>query len=1508
MTVLYNRFLYLWSFVFLLLAQGLQAQVTANFSATPLSGCAPLLVQFSDQSTGNPTSWQWNLGNGTTPVIKNPSTIYTTPGTYAVTLTVSNGSSSNTKTVTSYITVYGVPDVNFTSPDTVGCPPLVVQFTNTSQPNVPGAATYLWNFGDGGSANTANPSHTYQTSGYYNVTLLVSNSAGCNKTLTKQQYIHVLQKPTGNFTATNTTICTAPGSTTFNYTATGVGPFTVDWSFGDGGTSTSNSPTHTYSNPGNYNVRLVVTDSKGCKDTVVKNNYINVINYTPDFNMPTGACVGTPVSFTNISVPIATASSWTFGDGGTSTGVTASHTYTTPGTYTVTLNSTSAPCAGTATKTIVIYPKPSMAFTASPLPPCPPPVPIQFTTTTTATSYSWFFGDGGTGTGASPSHTYNTPGSFTVLMVATSPNGCVDSLTKSGYVQISNLDVDIQVSPSQGDCAPATMLFSSITAFNAPINSYSWDFGDGQSSTTPNPTHVFVDSGTYIVSLTVQTANGCTQTDTAHIHVGTKPFANFTVSPTVTCVKQFVNFTNLSTNATDYLWYFGDGSTSTATSPVKNYMDTGWYNIRLLAFNNGCADTMHVDSMVRVLVPKSLMSHGYSCDTPTKVWFDNKSLGATSFAWYFGDGASSTLPKPVHLYPAIGDYNMMLVSFNSATGCSDTLREVINIFNPSFAFSANDTAVCRGDTVNLTSVMTGSHAKTYTWIVGGVNLPDTTPVIKFTFYTPGRTTVRLIVEDDHGCIDTAVRNNYILTAQPTAGFYASPLVGCVPFTTTLYDTSLTIPGTNVVQREWTYGDGSNNTVTTASTPHTYANTGMYTVRLKVTDNVGCIDTITKINYLEARKPTAAFTAQYTLACAGQLISFFNTSSGSNLTCQWYFGDGGTSTVTSPAHAYAASGTYTIKLVVTDASGCKDSLTRTNYIQINKPKASFTMSDSVKVCPPLTVNFTNASVGALTYFWDFDNGSTSTLANPSNVLFTTPGLHNVMLVVTSVQGCKDTMIRQVKIMGYAGAFNYTPVSGCSPLTVNFDATITNVNTFVWDFSDGSTLSTGAPLATHVYDVPGYYVPKLILSDGAGCVASSTGKDTIKVDGILPGFTITTPCEYDSARFTDTSYSFFSAVTATEWLFDNGQTSQLRNPSHYYGPTGQYPVTLVVTNANGCKDTLVRNVSILPPPAINAGKDTVICVGDAAQLQATGGVSYTWYPPNALSCSNCSDPKAAPNTKMDFVVTGTDQHGCKNKDTVNVSLKTKTEASVSGNGEICQQQTFQLHAGGAHTYEWTPPESLNDPKSANPVASPDTSIEYMVIASEGSCEPDTGYVSVIVHPKPEVNAGPDHSIVAGETVTITPTGTHLETLLWTPSEGLSCTKCNTTLASPGVTTTYTVTAVTQYGCSDTDDVTIKVVCDNKQVFIPNTFSPNGDGQNDIFYARGKGLDRIISFRVFNRWGELVYERNNIGLNDAAAGWDGTYKGQALTPDVFVYSVEAICTTGENISWKGDVSLIR
>jgi gliding motility-associated-like protein len=174
---------------------------------------------------------------------------------------------------------------------------------------------------------------------------------------------------------------------------------------------------------------------------------------------------------------------------------------------------------------------------------------------------------------------------------------------------------------------------------------------------------------------------------------------------------------------------------------------------------------------------------------------------------------------------------------------------------------------------------------------------------------------------------------------------------------------------------------------------------------------------------------------------------------------------------------------------------------------------------------------------------------------------------------------------------------------------------------------------------------------------------------------------------------------------------------------------------------------------------------------------------------------------------------------------------------------------------------------------------------------------------------VDAGENKSINVGETVDLKPTiSADVNSVLWTPTGSIVRSNYPGVTVKPKETTEYTVVVKNAGGCKTTDKVTVFVICNGANVFIPNTFSPNGDGVNDVFYPRGSGLFSIRSFRIFNRWGEVMYEKNGFMPNDASAGWDGRHNGQALNTDVFVYTIEIICDNSSILTFKGNIALIR
>jgi len=1512
--------------------------LTADFTVSSTIGCAPMYISITNISSGA-TSYDWDFGDHTPhSSVTSPTHTFYSSGSYTITLTAYSGSSSVTKSIT--INAYDTPKVFFRASDTAVCVCNALTFYDSSVLNAPGTGTYNWQFGNGDVSYTRNPTYSYcvaNTTGY-TVILKTTNSATCFSSLSKPYYIHVYNHPSIDFTANATTICGLSGSVSFSSSVSGgPSPYTYDWDFGDGSAhATSANPVHSYSSTTyrSYDVTLVTTTRAGCKDTLTKTNFINLSHVVATIaTIPASAtiCANEYLGVQNNSVPTFDTTVWVWGDGFISTGNPDAHQYATSGTYTLKLITKIGSCYDSTIKTVTINPVPKIKFGATPLNPCAAPQTISFLDSTTGvSSYTWEFGDGTRSYSSSPSHTYLSNGSYDITLVGSNSYGCTDSLTKISYINIYQLGIQVTGNTQQhsvGGCIPFAVNFTSAADYVYPltgitatypyaVDSTWWDFGDGDTSMSANPSHTFTTYGTFKVRIRIKTHNGCYANDSFTVNTGPHPTANFSATPTTGCVDQPIHFTNLTDTATDYVWNFGvTGITDYTKNPIYRYSDSGHYTVTLIAIDNGCPDTITKVRYITINLPKAMYTYQYVCDTPKKIAFTDASKGASTRDWNFGDGSPDvSTTNPSHTFPSFGNYSVRLIVSNTTSGCIDTFTNTISILNPSISFIAPDTAVCIGVPVTFNGSVSGVFVQHYYWVFDRtVTLFDTLISIQYPFATSGFHTVKFMILDQRNCIDSSTRVNYILVAKPVASFSVLSKSGCLPFTAYFTDNSTDITGVSITTRSWDFGDTTYGTGSPIL--HTYNKTGTFTVKLVVTDNIGCSDSITKPGYIYVHKPTAAFFATPVSSCPGNDVTFVSTSSGLPLTYLWRFGDGATATSSTAFHSYAATGTYTVTLIVTDSSGCKDSIVKLNYIRIiAKPVANFTLDDSFSICAPLVVNFTNHSTGAVSYLWDFGDptATPSTSISPSWT-YVNAGIYTITLVVYNTSGCSDTFRRTVTLLGYKGAFSYSPLRGCAPLGVSFTVKVKGVPDFIYDFDDGTTYKTPDSTTTHIYTSPGPKVPRLIMTDDHGCSSESLGLDTILIDGVFDGFFVKPYPTCDSGTITlyDTGRGSYSAIVKHTWIFNDGTISHVYDPVHTYHGPGVYPLLLIDSTSTGCVDTFNSNVTFYRLPAIYAGPDTTICQGDAATLYPTGGILYNWSPAGTLSCSSCYSPKASPATATTYVVTGTDIHGCQNTDTITVYVKTKTSSVAKGSGEICQGNTLELSdsAGPYSVYNWIPAYGLDNPHASNPIAGPDTTVLYMAIATQASCIPDTQYVNVIVHPLPTPSLGPNKTMVAGEGVQLNVTGFNISKLAWSPTDNLSCDSCSNPVATPKAkSTVYTVEAWSDFGCTDSSKVTIFVVCDQSQVFMPNTFTPNGDGENDIFYPRGKGLQIIKSFRIYNRWGQMVFEKQDINTNQKNNGWDGTFKGTPVPPDVFVYIVDAICDTGEPMSWKGDISLIR
>ncbi len=1164
-----------------------------SFTVSASLGCSPLQVTFTNTSTGA-ASYLWDFGNGFTSTDQDPVYVYPDTGTYTVTLTAySPNGCPATVTVPAAVTVESM-SVNFTAINRTGCAPLTVDFTGTS---TPAAISWVWDFGDGGTGTGQNPSHTYTAIGNYDISVVATSSAGCVDTFRRVNYVRVVDDSTAYTVPDTIKVCLPPGSVAFSDPTTGSNAWL--WDFGDGTTSTVKNPSHTYIAAGIYTVTLNTSMAGGCTQTFDPFAIVQVIPFNP---LPIISIVATPcapftVSFDNLTLGVASYL-WNFGDGSTSTLQNPVHIYAQPGTYTVSLVLTSIQgCSVTLTTSITFgYVDPisvsdnnacmgdTIYFTLDPI--------AAFATA------SWNFGDGITSSQLQPYHIYTSPGLYSITVTVTDTSGCVYTFTYPTQIRMSNPIPGFTMNQSATGCVPFAVLFSNTST---GAQSYLWDFGDGGTSTSTNPSHTYATPGVYDVSL-IATSFGCSRTITLDDYITANGAqANFSFTPDSGCLPVAVTFTDLSTNAVSWSWDFGDGTTSAQQNPVHIYnaAPTGPVSL-IVTDNNGCTDSISMTNVV-VVIPDIAVSDTVACRSESLQF--TTTLTAVSYLWDFGDGTTSSQQNPTHAYGQAGTFTVSLTCV-LASGCTTitTLPGLIDVIAPVADFFSANVAVCAPTLVNFTNQSTG--AVSYFWDFGdgtnSVNI-DASHI----YNIPGTYTITLVAYTADGCADTMVKPAYITVPGTLTLFDVSDTAICQGSSVQFTDLSL-----NASDWFWNLGDGFTSTL--QNPLHVYADTGSFTVTLITTDSVGCSSFYAyPIVVSVYPMPVADATAAPTLGCVPLDVIFTNLSTGNN-SYTWDFGDGSASTAANPNYIYNVPGTYFPSLIATNSNGCSDTmLFATPIIAADNPIASFTTSDT-SGCAPFDISFTNTSqnsVGA-NYSWDFGNGITSALQDPTTS-YLIPGVFQVSLIVGYPGGCSDTAYQTITIAPSPVAqFTMSDTLGCGPMTVSFNHTGSGSTTWLWDFGDGTTSSIENP--SHTYNTPGIYFPSLIASNSSGCSDTILSATAITV-GINPtasfNASVSSGCVPLDISFTNTSLN--SAGANYSWDFGNGVTSSIQDPTISYNNPGVFQVSLIVSNPNGCTDTAIQTITILPAPVAQfTVSDSAGCGPLTVTFNHTGSGSTSW----------------------------------------------------------------------------------------------------------------------------------------------------------------------------------------------------------------------------------------------------------------------------------------------------------
>jgi gliding motility-associated-like protein len=1059
------------------------------------------------------------------------------------------------------------PTAQFVSGNFVACAGEPVNFTDLSVANGSPIVGWSWDFGDGNASNAVNPSHSYSAAGNYTIILVVSAANGQADSEVKFAYITINPKPIPDFSSTANG-CALPVGVT--YTNITIGGQSYEWDFGNGQTSTLENPAMvTYAVAGNYSVTLISTNSFGCKDTITQN--IVISDFQAGITAPTTACEGAPINITDNSTVGANVWNWTF-IGGNPAGSTNQNevvTYPSPGVYTIqlTAQNTVAGCSDNTNQSITILPTPTPTFTGTPTSGCAPQA-VNFTNTTGSPgTYIWDFGDGSSFNGTTPpSHTYSTDGSYSVGLTFTDANGCIGSTLLNNYINL-NSPIASFAAPVLDGCAPLSVQLAStsVSAID-PIIDWQWDFGDGTlfNGEVP-PSHDYA-VGTYAVTLTITTQGGCVATVTIpnYIQVGQIDLVDFSWNPPISCANVPIDFVDESIISVPhdpseviYSWDFGDGGTSTLEDPSYPYSaDTGYFDVQLVVEFRGCLDTLIEPNAVYILAPISIFQPSQSlfCNPAsfpiTVTVNDNSIIGILSddadMTWNWGDGTSTNYDDP-----DFDDPDQGTTSHDYAAYGSYTITQIINNYTTGCVDSSNTV-------INISQIIAG-----------------------------------LSIDVDSLCL----------------GF---------PVTVTSSSTSTHPFGTF----DWNMGNGE--FLNGDNLPYVYGASGNYSITLTATNVLGCSDTeiLTPVTVLQP--PTAGISANDYMGCAPFLVTFSNNSmvQGNGVpldSFQFTFFDDGSivntnNVLTTVDHTFNSSGAFAVEIIATDQFGCV-SPPSSAIISVTKPFADFNVQNVVCNNESFTANNNSIGLEPMTYQWFVDGTQVSTNTNYSSSFnepfdpLSSSASHDLMLITTDANGCKDTMQQTIVVSTPVAALSYlldgaaTNANGdfvCPPVFADFtDQTLSygSISTWSWTFGDGKTSNLQSPSNTYVF--PGTYSASLSITDEFGCTS-----DTVLIDFLTIFGPTASPTWSDFVNACGLNVSLdigvTQNVTSNVWNLDDGAIVNDQNSvTHIYSVPGTYEPFVTVYDANNCQVIYPLGPFTLTQPqlSINALGDVILCHGSA-----------------------------------------------------------------------------------------------------------------------------------------------------------------------------------------------------------------------------------------------------------------------------------------------------------------------
>ena len=1051
-------------------------------------------------------------------------------------------------------------------------------------------------------------------------------------------------------------------------------------------------------------------------------------------------------------------------------------------------------------------------------------------------------------------------------------------------------------------------------------------------------------AGTYQFVWTISNALCADSKDTVQVIVNPPTIAGTLAAAATVCATANNGTLTLSGNNGQIIHWESSSDNGTTWTIIPDTTNTYTYKnlitstlFRVLIQNGVCATSYTNIVLVTVLQPVSIANAGNNqvlCNSSTaKLNANTPTSGAG--VWAFVSGPTSVvftnkqLPGTTVSGLTTGIYQFIWIISNGTCPIS-TSTTTIKVDPPTFAGTLlNDNIVCTGTNAG-TLKLSGFTGTIIRWELSTDNgnswasIADTA-VTRVYNNLRATTQYRILVQS--GVCTAMYSNTVTITVNPASvpGKLSADSIVCATGNTGILN--LSNHTGNITRWEFSTDKGGtwtaiNNTTDT----YTYNNLGNTTQYRVMVQSGICsaaysaiavvtVDPITVAGVLTGNAILCFGSNKGSLTLSGNTGSVIHWAASTDKGITWnIIAD------TSIAHTYNNLTITTQYRALVQNGVCATQYSNIVTITVLQPVTVSNAGPDQVLCDAKAFTTLNANTPASGV------GKWSFVSGPSAVSFADNTLPNTtvsgmqigtyQLVWTLSNGtCVNSasmvtiMVDQVKAW-----FNLASMADCGKTTYQFSNKSLSgfgIDKWKWSINPGDTVTTKD--YSIVFTNAGSYTVNLTAQSNTGCT------DTIQA--IFP-VTIYQFPEVNINSIADACRSQMfqlspvvnskDSIAYLLWDLANGLKSRDSVLTVQYSNTGSYTVKLTVSTINYCFDSAYKKITIHSAPVITVNNTTTICKGDSIQLQANGAMRYIWSDQyNNVICNNCSSPKVKPINNTQFKVIGYNEYGCSDIKTTSISVIQPLKTLASAGDTICVGTTKRLFAMGAANYSWYPETGLSSKTSATPLANPIATTTYHVVGTDNyNCFSDTAEVKIVVGQPTPLNLGKDTVIMAGQLYQLRAVATtpDIRKWRWSGSPGLSCVTCPAPQLHVSDDVCISCLAINIYGCVSTDTVCIKTFCPSTQLFVPNAFSPDGDGINDDLLLQGSGIKIIKSFRIFNRWGEVVFEKINFLPGDRAYAWDGKIRGNPAPPDVFVYVCEVICEKGLPSIFKGNVAILK